>query len=131
MVFADETDAAMVPSYIAQTYPNLVAVATSRDFIGRAFSASPKVPADLRKKVADAMLRLHKDKALYDVISELGATQFVPASAADYAGSERLLRGVFGYQALPGRASAPPPPPVPGAAPQAVQGLSIKAQRGR
>jgi hypothetical protein len=135
MVFAGETDAAMVPGYIAQTYPNLVPVATSRDFVGRAFSASPKVPADLRKKVADAMLRLHKDQALYDVISELGATQFVPATAAEYAGSERLLRGVFGYQALPGRAAPPaptaPPGASPGTQPQAAQGLSIKAQRAR
>ena len=30
MVFSSETDAAMVPAYIAQTYPNLVPVATSR-----------------------------------------------------------------------------------------------------
>lgn len=126
MVFAGETDAAMVPGYIAQTYPNLVPVATSRDFIGRAFSASPKVPMDVRKKVADALLRLHKDKTLFDVLSELGATQFIPAKAADYAGSERLLRGVFGYQPMPTRPGATP---APGAQP-APQGISIKAARG-
>jgi len=126
MVFAGETDAAMVPGYIAQTYPNLVPVATSRDFIGRAFSASPKVPMDVRKKVADALLRLHKDKTLFDVLSELGATQFVPATAADYAGSERLLRGVFGYQPMPSR-----PGVTPAAGSQAApQGISIKAERG-
>ncbi len=125
MVFAGETEAAMVPGYIAQTYPNLVPVATSRDFIGRAFSASPKVPMDVRKKVAEALLRLHKDKSLYDVINELGATQFVPATAADYAGSERLLRGVFGYQPLPSR----PGTAAPGTKP-APQGISIKAERG-
>ena len=128
MVFADETDAAMVPGYIASTYPNLVSVATSRDFVGRAFSASPKVPADLRKKVTDALLRLHKDPALFDVISELGATQFVPATAADYAGNERLLRGVFGYQPLPGRAVQESTAP-PGTEP-AKTGLSIKAKKG-
>ena len=126
MVFAGETDAAMVPGYIAQTYPNLVPVATSRDFIGRAFSASPKVPMDVRKKVADALLRLHKDKTLFDVLSELGATQFVPANAADYAGSERLLRGVFGYQPMPSRPGATP---APGTS-TAPQGISIKAERG-
>ena len=126
MVFAGETEAAMVPGYIAQTYPNLVPVATSRDFIGRAFSASPKVPMDVRKKVADALLRLHKDKTLFDVLSELGATQFVPANAADYAGSERLLRGVFGYQPMPSRPGATP---APGTS-TAPQGISIKAERG-
>ena len=129
MVFADETDGAMVPGYIASTYPNLVSVATSRDFMGRAFSASPKVPADVRKKVTDALLRLHKDPALFDVISELGATQFVSAAAADYAGNERLLRGVFGYQPLPGRALPAATAP-PGADPAKPTGLSIKAKRG-
>jgi ABC-type phosphate/phosphonate transport system substrate-binding protein len=127
MVFAGETDAAMVPGYIAQNYHKLVPVATSRDFIGRAFSASPKVPMDVRKKVADALLRLHKDKTLYDVINELGATQFVPANAADYAGSERLLRGVFGYQPMPSRPGTNNA--APGAQP-APQGISIKAERG-
>jgi hypothetical protein len=132
MVFAEETDAAMVPGYIAKDYPNLVPVATSRDFIGRAFSASPKVPADVRKKVADALLNLHKDASLFDVITEIGATQFVPTSAAEYAGNERLLRGVFGYQPLPGQRAAPPPAASttpPGTEPPKT-GLSIKAKRG-
>lgn len=129
MVFAGETDAAMVPGYIAQTYPNLVQVATSRDFVGRAFSAGPKVPADVRKKVTEALLKLHKDASLYDVINELGATQFVPATAAEYAGNERLLRGVFGYQPLPGKGiPTAPTTAAPGAEP-APAGLSIKAKR--
>jgi ABC-type phosphate/phosphonate transport system substrate-binding protein len=130
MVFAGESEAAMVPGYIAQTYPNLVPVATSRDFIGRAFSASPRVPMDVRKKVADALLRLHKDQSLFDVISELGATQFVPASAGDYAGNERLLRGVFGYQPLPSRPSAAPAATAVGGTEPAPQGVLIKAKKG-
>jgi ABC-type phosphate/phosphonate transport system substrate-binding protein len=135
MVFAGETDGAMVPGYIAQTYPNLTSVATSRDFVGRGFSASPRVPAALRKKVADALLRLNNDKSLFDVLSEIGATQFVPAGASDYAGNERLLRGVFGYVPAPGARTLTPaasaPPGAPGAAPAVRStGLSIKAQRG-
>jgi hypothetical protein len=131
MVFNSETDAAMVPGYIAQTYPNLVPVATSRDFIGRALSASPRVPMDVRKKVADAMLRLHKDPNLFDVINELGATQFVATSAADYAGNERLLRGVFGYQPMPSKPGSAPAVAAPGAQPAAPQqGVLIKAKKG-
>ena len=133
MVFAQESEGAMVPGYIASTYPNLVSVATSRDFVGRAFSASPKVPPDVRKKVTDALLALHKNPALFDVISELGATQFVPATAADYAGNERLLRGVFGYTALKGKpapAATTAPGAAPGTAPSQSTGLSIKAKRG-
>ena len=132
MVFAGESDGAMVPGYIASTYPNLVSVATSRDFVGRAFSASPKVPPDVRNKVTQALLAMHKNPALFDAINELGATQFVPATAAEYAGNERLLRGVFGYQPLKG---APTPasstsPDAPTGSPVQSRGVSIKAKRG-
>jgi len=135
MVFNQESDGAMVPGYIAATYPNLVSVATSRDFTGRAFSASPKVPPDVRKKVTDALLSLHKNPALFDVINELGTTQFVPATAAEYAGNERLLRGVFGYVPLksappPAAASAPGAPPGTTGAPVKATGISVKAKRG-
>jgi hypothetical protein len=117
MVFSGETDAAMVPSYIGQTYPNLVPVSESREFMGRAFSASPTVPADVRKAVTTAMLNLHKNNALYDVINELGATQFVPANAAEYAGNEVLLRAVTGYQPIAGARPAAPAAPAPAATP--------------
>jgi ABC-type phosphate/phosphonate transport system substrate-binding protein len=127
MVFAGETDAAMVPGYISKDYPNLVAVATSRDFMGRALSAGPSVPADVRKKVSDAMLRLNRDPSLNDVLIELGASQFVPTNAGEYAGNERLLRGVFGYQAIGGN-KIPVAAPPPGAAP-AKAGFSVDAVR--
>ena len=51
MIFSQETEAAMVPNYIAQLYPNLVAVSESREFTGRALSAGGTVPADVRKAV--------------------------------------------------------------------------------
>ena len=101
MVFSQETEAAMVPNYIAQLYPNLVSVSDSREFTGRALSAGGTVPSDVRQAVADAMLKLHEDDTLYEVLVELGASQFVATNAAEYAGSESLLRGVFGYKALP------------------------------
>ncbi len=128
MVFASETDAAMVPGYIAKDYPNLVPVATSRDFMGRALSAGPTVPADVRKKVSDAMLRLNRDPSLNDVLINLGATQFVPTNAAEYAGNERLLREVFGYKALAGKPQIVAPPPPPGSEP-ANAGFSVDAVR--
>jgi hypothetical protein len=134
MVFAQESEGAMVPGYIASTYPNLVSVATSRDFVGRAFSASPRVPPEVRTKVTQALLALHKNPALFDVINELGATQFVPATVADYAGNERLLRGVFGYVPLkskPAPAAITAPGAPPGTAPTApASGVTVKAKRG-
>ncbi len=86
MVFAGEADAAMVQSYIADQYPNLVVVNRTRDFPGRALTASPAVPADVRQAVTDAMLKLHEDEALFNVLTELGASKFETATEADYAG---------------------------------------------
>ncbi len=128
MVFATESEGAMVPSYIAQTYPNLVPVATSREFVGRAFSAAPTVPTVVRQAVTAALLKLRSP----DILGELGATSFVNAAASDYAGSERLLRDVFGYQAVRGSAPAPAPAAPPGTAKPAKQqqGLTVKAQSG-
>lgn len=108
MVFSQETEAAMVPNYIAQLYPNLVAVSESREYTGRALSAGGTVPADVRKAVSEAMLKLHQDDSLYEVLVEVGASQFVPATRAEYAGNERLLRGVFGYKAKPQSATQAP-----------------------
>jgi hypothetical protein len=109
MLFAGETDAAMVPNYIAREYPNLVPVNESREFTGRALSAAPTVPADVRAAVAKAMLSLHLDPDQNSILNEIGATQFVPATRADYAGAEGLLRDVFGYQPLRRAAAAPAP----------------------
>lgn len=108
MIFSQETEAAMVPNYIAAPYAgsNLSVVSESREFTGRALSAGGTVPADVRQAVADAMLKLHEDDALYEVLVELGASQFVETSASEYAGSESLLRGVFGYKPIPKAAAA-------------------------
>jgi len=122
MVFSQETEAAMVPNYIAETYPNLVVVSESRAFIGRALSAGGTVPADVRKAVSEAMLKLHEDASLYEVLVELGASQFVPASAAEYAGSERLLRGVFGYKA---KAAGAAPAAAPKAEAEVAGGIEV------
>lgn len=101
MIFSQETDAAMVPNYIAQLYPNLVVVSESREFTGRTLSAAGTVPSDVREAVEAAMLKLHEDPGSYEVLVELGASQFVDAPASDYTDTERLLSGVFGYKPRP------------------------------
>jgi hypothetical protein len=117
MVFAGEADAAMVQTYISDQYPNLVVVQRTRDFPGRALTASPGVPEDVRKAVTDAMLKLHEDQSVYEVLVELGASKFEPATVAEYAGSEQMLKGFFGYEiktpAVPVPAAATNPQPAP------------------
>lgn len=117
MVFADEADAAMAQTHITDQYPNLVVVQRTRDFPGRAMTASPGVPAQVKQAVTEAMLKLHEDQSAYEVLMELGASKFEPATAAEYAGSERMLKGFFGYQArtsaVPAPATNPEPVPTP------------------
>jgi hypothetical protein len=98
MVFGDEADAAMVPRFIADLYPNLQVVARSREFPGMAFSASPKVTTDIADGVRDALLRLHENPDAYQVLVEIGSRRFEATSAADYRGSDDMLKGFFGFQ---------------------------------
>ncbi len=99
MVFADEVDAAIVPTWLKDQYPtNLVAMATTREFPGAAISAGPTVDAAAKQAVRDTLLKLHEDPGAYEALSELGISQFIPANAAEYDGNDRLLRSFFGYK---------------------------------
>ena len=98
IVFAGEADAAIVPTWLQNQYPNLIPIATSKEYPGAAISAAPTVPPEAKQAVKDALLKLHEEESAYEVLSELGVTQFVEASAADYDGDEKVLEGFFGYK---------------------------------
>ena len=121
-VFSQEAVGAIAPMYIAQLYPNLESVYQSRILPGRSMNASKKVPANVRTAVTNAMLKLHKDPNLNEVLTELGTSQFVVNKAADVYGNERMLRGVFGYPKTAVKAK-------PVAAPAAVKPVSAPATK--
>lgn len=98
MVFSGDAEAAMVPEFIAQQYPNLVEVARSEALPGAAVSASPQVPEAVRNAVRDALLKLTEDPASFDILAELGMSAFVAADADDYRGKESILSAFFGYE---------------------------------
>ncbi|MCG6118048.1 MAG: phosphate/phosphite/phosphonate ABC transporter substrate-binding protein [Aquimonas sp.] len=98
MIFADETEAAIVPRYIADLYPNLQEITRSREFPGAAFLVGPQVPEEVATAVRDALLRLHENPDASMVLQEIGSRRFEPASAAELEGSEQMLREFFGYQ---------------------------------
>lgn len=101
MVFADEAEAAMVPDYIANLYPNLVPIAQSEAYPGRAFSVAPTVPDEVRVAVRDALLALGERDDLYTLLAELGISGFVAADPALYQGHDAILRGFFGFKDAP------------------------------
>lgn len=98
MVFGDEADAAMVPRFIADLYPNLQVISRSRDFPGMAFSASPKVSQEVVDAVRNVLLNLHNNPEAHQVLVEIGSSRFEPASAEEYEGSQNILSGFFGYK---------------------------------
>ncbi len=101
MLFAGEVEGALVPAFLAETYYNLPTLARSKPLPGKAFTASPKVPEADVAAVAKALQSLHEDPALYDVLAEIGATRFLPATADEYAGQEKILSGFYGYRSTP------------------------------
>jgi ABC-type phosphate/phosphonate transport system substrate-binding protein len=90
-VFAGEADAAMIPTRLKEQYPNLTPVKTSRQFAGQCVSAAADVPAEVKEKVKDALLKLDASEDTAKLLFELGVTKFVPATAKDYAGNEQVL----------------------------------------
>lgn len=101
MLFAGEVEGALVPAFLAETYYNLPTLARSKPLPGKAFTASPKVPEADVAAVAKALQSLHEDPALYNVLAEIGATRFLPATADEYAGQEKILSGFYGYRSTP------------------------------
>jgi hypothetical protein len=96
-VFADEAQAAMVPSSVAATYPNVFEVVKTKEFPGIAVSAAPNLDAATKTKVRDALLKMHEDQDAYQALSELRISQFVSANAAEYANYDVVLKNFFGY----------------------------------
>jgi ABC-type phosphate/phosphonate transport system substrate-binding protein len=98
MVFADEAEAAIVPTWLEDEYPNLVPVWQSREFMGPAISASPDLDPELRERIREALLSIHEDPDANEVLLELRISRFEPATAAEYDGADRMLREFHGFQ---------------------------------
>jgi hypothetical protein len=98
IVFAGEADATIVPTWLQAQYPNLVPIRNSREFPGIALSASAGLDAQVKADIKAALLKLHEDPTVYEVLNELGITRFEEASAAEYRGAEQMLREFYGYQ---------------------------------
>jgi ABC-type phosphate/phosphonate transport system substrate-binding protein len=65
--------------------------------MGTAISASPNLDPELRERIREALLSIHEDPAANEVLLELRISRFEPATAAEYAGADRMLREFHGY----------------------------------
>ena len=65
---------------------------TSRQYAGQCISAAPDVPADVKDKVRDALLKLDTDADASKLLFELGVSKFVAATAKEYDGADAALK---------------------------------------
>jgi ABC-type phosphate/phosphonate transport system, periplasmic component len=61
-VFGGDDDAAIIPTWLKNQYPNLITVKTTRQFAGTCVTAGADVPEEVRQKVKDALLKLDADE---------------------------------------------------------------------
>lgn len=91
IVFDGSADAAIVPNWMYNLYPNFVSLLNSKDIPGTTFMASPKVPAAVVEKFQKALLSLIDDEAAYDVLVELNTEGFKKPVPQQYEGLIKLL----------------------------------------
>ncbi len=101
IVFAQEAEAAMVPTWLADRYPNLYALKQSESFPGMAVLASPDIDVDTQLEITEALLKLHEDERLLEVLVELNVNRLVAVEDAEFAGASKLLRNVYGFLIKP------------------------------
>lgn len=95
MVFAGESEAAVVPHSLVRHYVTMAEVATSIEFPHATIAAAPSLPEEVREAVRQALLALEQNPEFFGVLNELEVQRFVPAAADEYLGLERWLDYVF------------------------------------
>ncbi len=98
IVFGGDAEATILPTPLAQQYPNLIPVGTSRDFPGAAVLVRPTLDPKIVAAVTTAFLKAHEEQSLIDFNTGLFISQWVRTTAADYVGQDAVLKTFFGYQ---------------------------------
>lgn len=96
IIFSGEADAAIMPSELAELYPNLHSVRESDPVPGLTISISPEVDPQIHDTIRAALIVLHDQPHYFSALNELRVEQFVPAEPAEYQGLERMLDRLFG-----------------------------------
>lgn len=75
-IFDGTSDAAIIPDWMLELYPNFHSLLVSKKLPGATFMSSPNVPSDVVNKFKSALLSLKNDKNSYDVLVELNTSGF-------------------------------------------------------
>ncbi len=98
IVSAGEAEATILPTPLAQQYPNFIPVGTSRDFPGAAVLVRPTLDPKIVGAITTAFLKAHEEQSLIDFNTGLFINQWVRTTAADYVGQDAILKTFFGYR---------------------------------
>ncbi len=90
-VFSGEAEAAIIPQYLYQLYPNLLVLKESKPFPGQVFLASPTVSPGIKSAVINALNEINDSDKAYQILTELNAEQLIQVDVNDYQGLEKLL----------------------------------------
>lgn len=97
MVFDQQADAAMLPTWMAKRYPQLVPIKQSEEYPGKALSASPNVSQADRDAIRKALLELNDSDRMPDIRVEMEVDGFEPAAPEDFKGDSKLLDSLLGF----------------------------------
>jgi len=95
IVFDGSADAAIVPNWMFNLYPNFASLIESKKIPGSTFMASPNVPQEAINSFQDALLSLQTDDAAFDVLAELNTDGFVKPNESDYEDAIKLVPRIF------------------------------------
>lgn len=96
-VLDKKASGAIIPSPLVGGFPQLNVVKTTEQWPHIALSASSKMPADVVKKIQDAMVNASKTPEGQKMLEEINFPGFELADAKRYKGYSDVLKGVWGY----------------------------------
>jgi len=94
IVFDGSAQAAIVPNWMYNLYPNFASLIQSENIPGSTFMASPNVPAEVVEVFKSALLSLTDDDAAYEVLVELNTDGFKQPNIDEYQDLIKLLPSV-------------------------------------
>jgi hypothetical protein len=95
IVFDGSAQAAIVPDWMFNLYPNFASLTQSENIPGNTFMASPNVPKAVVENFQKALLSLANDDAAYDVLVELNTEGFKKPDIEQYTDLTKLLPRAF------------------------------------
>ncbi len=97
MVTDKRVYAAIIPTALVGGYEGLNTITTTDSLPHMAFSASPKVPKEVREKIRQALVEAKDTKLGQEMLSKINFTAFEKTNTAAYENYHLMLKNVLGY----------------------------------